>query len=451
MRREYGKSEECKCHIEYEVEGGRLLDFIRRSPSPFHVVSNIKERLLEKGFQELKEHELWDMTEGGNYFVTRNESSLMAFRIPGKDFQGFQIIASHSDSPSFKIKENASMESEKRYTKLNVERYGGMLCAPWFDRPLSVAGRIMVRQEGKICSKLVNIDRDLLLIPSLAIHMNREANEGYKYNIQTDLLPLLGDERAKDRFMELVAEEAGVRPEDIIADDLFLYNRQAGTIWGANKEYLSSPKLDDLECVWTSLEGFVRSEGSENVCVFCTFDNEEVGSVTKQGAASTFLKDTLLRINWGMDRNEEQYYTALASSFMISADGAHAVHPNKGEKTDPVNRPYLNGGIVLKYSANQKYTTDAVSAAVMKTICEKAEIPVQVFVNRSDMAGGSTLGNLSNTQVAVNTADIGVAQLAMHSSYETSGVKDVRYLVRLAEEFYSSTISVDADGGYDIG
>ena len=435
----------------YEEKAEQLLRFIEKSPSCFHVVANMRQELLENGYEELLESRPWELREGGKYFVTRNGSSLIAFRIPEKDFAGFHIMASHGDSPTFKVKEHAEMVADRKYTRLNVEKYGGMLCAPWFDRPLSVAGRVMVKNENRIFTKLVSVDRDLLLIPNLAIHMNREANEGYKYNAQVDMLPLFGDGTAEGSFMKIIAEAAGVKEEDIIGSDLFLYNRQRGCIWGANEEFISSSRLDDLECAFSSLQGFLQAKKSTNmVSVHCVLDNEEVGSGTKQGAASTFLKDTLQRINYGMGRTEEEYHTALASSFMISADNAHAVHPNQSDKADPTNRPYLNGGIVMKHSANQKYTTDAVSAAILRMICERAEVPVQTFVNRSDMPGGSTLGNISNTQVALNTVDIGVAQLAMHSPYETAGVKDVSYLVRMAEEFFGSEIVTNKDGDYQI-
>ena len=428
---------------------GRMLDFIDESPTCFHVVDNLKIRLLSEGYVELKESEEWKLNpltngkktspKAGKYFVTRNDSSIISFRIPRKDFKGFYMIASHSDSPSFKIKENPEMEVPGAYVKLNVEKYGGMLCAEWFDRPLSVAGRLIIRdKKNTVSSRLVNVDRDLLMLPALAIHMNREANDGYKYNAQKDMLPIFGDADAKDKFFEVVADAAGVKKEDILGHDLFLYNRVKPTVWGASMEYIGSSRLDDQECVYTTFEGFLNAADSDNVAVHCVFDNEEVGSGTKQGAASTFLKDTLTRINDCLGRTAEQYFTAVAQSFMISADNAHAVHPNNTDKADPVNRPVMNKGVVIKYNANQKYTTDAVSAANFKLMCEKAGVPYQSFTNRSDMPGGSTLGNISTTQVAVNTVDIGLAQLAMHSPYETAGSLDPQYLAAVSKVFYES-------------
>jgi aspartyl aminopeptidase len=414
----------------------RMLTFIDESPSCFHVVNNLKERLKKEGFKELKETESWKLS-AGKYFVTRNDSSIISFKIPKKDFKGFNMIASHSDSPSFKIKENPEIAAAGAYIKLNVEKYGGMLCAEWFDRPLSVAGRVIAADKKKgVVSKLVYVDRDLLMIPALAIHMNREANDGYKYNAQVDMLPIFGDASSKDKFFEIIAKAAGVRKEDILGHDLFLCNRVKPTVWGADGEFIGSARLDDQECVYTTFEGFLNAKETDYCSVHCVFDNEEVGSTTKQGAASTFLKDTLTRINYSLGRDLEQYHTAVANSFMISADNAHAVHPNYAEKADPVNRPVMNGGIVIKFNANQKYTTDAVSAARFKQLCNKAGVPFQTFTNRSDMAGGSTLGNISTEQVAVSTVDIGLAQLAMHSPYETAGSKDPEYMALVSQTFY---------------
>ena len=420
-----------------------LLKFIEKSPSAFHVIDNMKEELLNAGFEELKENVRWNIKKGGSYFVTRNDSSVIAFRIPEGEYRAFNIMASHSDSPSFKIKENPEIKVDNKYVKLNVEKYGGMIMAPWFDRPLSAAGRIIVKDNSTIKSVNVDIDRDLFVIPNLAIHMNREANDGYKYNPAKDMLPLFSGEDMDVTFMDIIAEKAKVNKEDIIATDIFLYNRQKYSIWGANNEFMSCTKLDDLQCAYSSLKGIINSRNNSAVTVHAVLDNEEVGSGTKQGAASTFLKDTLTRINSALGKDEEDYKVALASSFMVSADNAHAVHPNHSDKSDQTNRPYVNGGVVIKHSANQKYTTDAVSCAVMKMICDKADVPVQMFHNRSDMLGGSTLGNISNTQVALNTVDIGVAQLAMHSPYETGGIKDTYYLIKAAETFFGSEIIIN--------
>lgn len=415
----------------------KLLDFIEKSPTAFQAVDEMQKRLTENGFEVLSEKEYWKLVPGGKYLVTRNNSALIAFCIPEKESRVFHIMASHSDSPSFKIKENPEIKVDNSYVKLNVEKYGGMLMAPWFDRPLSVAGRVIIRRNGGLKEKLINIKRDLVMIPNLAIHMNREANNGVAYNPQKDLQPLFAAGNTDRTLLEIIAEQTGVKKEDIISHDLFLYNRMPGTIWGADKEFVSSARLDDLQCAFASMEGLLRAQNHGSIAVHCVMDNEEVGSGTKQGAASTFLKDTLLRINMGLGRTYEEYLMTLAGSFMVSADNAHALHPNYTDKTDPTNHPVLNKGIVIKFNANQKYCTDAVSAAIFKELCIKAGVPYQTFVNRSDIAGGSTLGNISNTQVPMNTVDIGLPQLAMHSPYETAGVKDTEYLVRAAEELFA--------------
>lgn len=415
----------------------KLLDFIEKSPTAFQAVDEIQKRLTENGFEVLSEKEYWKLVPGGKYLVTRNNSALIAFCIPEKESRVFHIMASHSDSPSFKIKENPEIKVDNSYVKLNVEKYGGMLMAPWFDRPLSVAGRVIICRNDGLEEKLVDIKRDLVMIPNLAIHMNREANNGVAYNLQKDLQPLFAAGNTDRTLLEIIAEQTGVKKEDIISHDLFLYNRMPGTIWGADKEFVSSARLDDLQCAFASMEGLLRAQNHGSIAVHCVMDNEEVGSGTKQGAASTFLKDTLLRINMGLGRTYEEYLMTLAGSFMVSADNAHALHPNYTDKTDPTNHPVLNKGIVIKFNANQKYCTDAVSAAIFKELCTKAGVPYQTFVNRSDIAGGSTLGNISNTQVPMNTVDIGLPQLAMHSPYETAGVKDTEYLVRAAEELFA--------------
>ncbi len=420
----------------------KMLEFIEKSPCCYQVVENMAAELEAAGYTLLKENQKWELLAGGKYYVDRNGSSLIAFTLPHREMQGFHIVASHSDSPCFKIKENAEMTVEDRYVKLNVEKYGGMILSTWLDRPLSAAGRVIVsdrQSPGRFMAPVVKnvvVEKDLFIIPNVAIHMNREINKGIEYNVQTDMLPLCGGAENRGAFRRLIAQAAGVEEEDILGSDLFLYNREKGRIFGAAGEFICAPRLDDLECVYLSLQGMLHALPEKYGNVLAVFDNEEVGSSTRQGAASTFLKDTLQRICSALHINEEGYCRLLADSFMISADNAHAVHPNHPEKADPTNRPYLNGGIVIKYHGSQKYTTDGVSAAAMKDICRQADVPWQTYANRSDIAGGSTLGNLSAVQVPVSTVDIGLPQLAMHSSYETAGALDVEYMRKAMECFY---------------
>ena len=424
--------------------------FIENSPSCFHAIKTITEELKNEGFVEIKEKDTWQIEQGKKYYVTRNLSSVIAFKIPQNDFKSFNIVASHSDSPTFKIKANAEIEVKNKYVKLNTEKYGGMICSTWFDRPLSIAGRILVKENNAVKTHLVNIDKDLVIIPNLAIHMNREVNDGYTYNAQIDMLPLYGDNSSKGSLMKTIAKEAEVEEESILDTDLFLYNRMNGTKIGSNEEYISSPRLDDLECAFTSLSAFLSENTSNSASVYCVFDNEEVGSGTKQGADSTFLYDVLRRINISLGKTEEDYYRLISSSFMVSADNAHALHPNYTDKSDLTNKVYMNDGIVIKYNANQKYTTDAVSASIFKTICDSVDVPYQTFTNRSDILGGSTLGNISNAHVSLNTIDIVLAQLAMHSTYETAGSKDVTYMIDAIKAFYNTSIEQVEDGQYIV-
>ena len=432
-----------------------ILSRIDKSPTAFQVVENAKSMLDSQGFTCLKESEVWKLEAGGKYYVTRNDSSIIAFTIPKQDYKGFRIIASHSDSPCPKLKEDYEMD-RCGYVRLNVEKYGGMLLAPWFDRPLSVAGRILVRDEKEdsgIRSIIVNLDKDLAVIPSLAIHMNRDANSGYSYSFQKDMLPIVSmtgnsEKDKKSSILSLIAQASGVEVNSILGNDLFLYIREKGTVWGTHDEFIGSSRLDDQECVWCTLDGFLDAakndkldyadETSEYVKLLCVFDNEEVGSRTKQGADSDFLENLISRINDNLGRSREDYYTAYANSFMISADNAHALHPAHTEKYDPVQAPKINEGIVLKFSARQSYTTDAVSAAFVKKLCEDRNIPYQIFVNHSDEPGGSTLGNISNSHVSINTADIGLPQLAMHSAYEIAGVDDIDSLREFAKMFFNA-------------
>ena len=421
----------------------RMLSFIGDSPSCFHVIANLKEKLDKAGFQCLDEKSAWNICAGGRYYVIRNDSSMIAFRMPEGKPKGFHMAASHSDSPTFKIKECPEIASEKHYVSLNTDKYGGMILSTWLDRPLSAAGRLAVldrASDGRILTKLVNIDRDIMVIPNVAIHMNRDMNKGVEYNPQTDMLPLYAEyagsaEDMKDMLKAEIAENAGVDVRDILGYDLFLYVRETGRILGKNGEFVLSPKLDDLQCVYASMEAFAESSPKDYISMCAVFDNEEVGSGTRQGADSTFLDDVVSGIcdamGWRSDARR-----IIANSFMISADNAHAVHPNHPEKADPTNRPYLNGGIVIKYHGNMKYTTDAVSGAVIKNLCRKADVPYQTYANRSDILGGSTLGNISIAHISVPTADIGLPQLAMHSAVETGGSRDTEYAVKFFKTFF---------------
>ena len=426
-----------------------LFDFIDASPTAFHAVANICSELEAAGFDRLEEGSSWALVPGRGYFVTRNMSSVIAFRLPEGGADSYRIIAAHSDSPTFKIKENAELSVRGKYVKLNVERYGGMLFSTWFDRPLSVAGRVVVRTERGIEARLIDIDRDMLVIPNVAIHMNREINDGFKYNAQTDLMPLMGSDAVKDGFKNAVAEAAGVCGDDILGCDLYLYPRIKGRVIGAADEYVLSPRLDDLECAWSGLAAFKAADAPANgVNMLCVFDNEEVGSGTKQGADSTFLYDVLDRISIALGQTGDEKYRALAASFMLSADNAHAVHPNHPEKTDETNCTFMNEGVVIKFNANQRYTTDAVSSAFFHRILKDNGIPCQHFANRSDSPGGSTLGNISGSHVSINTLDIGLAQLAMHSACETAGARDLDYMVNAMTAFYNTRVSTRRDGEY---
>lgn len=425
---------------EYMKCAREVLDFIEKSPSCFHAVANVKEMLQEQGFTEVKEAQKWELVPGEGYYVTRNDSALIAFRLPEKPARGFHMTAAHSDSPTFKIKELPEMTVEEHYVKLNTEKYGGMILSTWLDRALSVAGRVVVREGRELVTKLVNVDKDLLVIPNVAIHMNREMNQGVAYNPQCDMLPLFADcseGKKKNAFMKRIAKAAGVKVEDILSHDLFLYPREKGRVLGENGEFLLSPRLDDLQCVFAESRAFCESRPEEYINVCAVFDNEEVGSGTKQGADSTFLEDTLYRIAEGLGLEKGDYLRMIAESFLISADNAHAVHPNHPEKADPTNRPYVNGGIVIKFHGSLKYATDAVSAAKLKDLCEEAHVPYQTYANRSDIAGGSTLGNISTAHVSVSSVDIGLPQLAMHSAVETAGAKDTFYAVEMMKKFFA--------------
>ncbi len=419
-----------------------LKKFLDSAHSVYHAVAALEEQLKAAGYTRLSEADAWDLIPGGKYYLTRGGSALLAFRIPEGECKGFLMSASHADRPCFKVKENGVLSGA--YTRLAVERYGGMLIAPWLDRPLSVAGRVLVETETGVESRLVDIDRDLLLIPNVAIHMNRSANEGYKWNPATDTVPLLGSKEAAEKFWQLVEEQAGGK---ILGHDLYLYVRQKAAVWGLDETFISSAALDDLECVWGCTQGFLNGKETANIPVLCVFDSEEVGSSSYQGAASDLLQSTLSRICKALNIEERR---TLAQSFMVSADNAHALHPNHPELADAANAPVMGGGIVLKFNANQRYTTDGVSTAIFRKICARAGVPVQTYCNRADIAGGSTLGNISLSQVAVPSVDIGLAQLAMHSCYETAGVKDVAYLADAMAAYYAAELTMTGDGTYQI-
>ena len=414
----------------------QFLNFAEQSPTAFHAVANLKEDLIRAGFRELEERKPWLVDDGGKYFVVRNDSAVIAFSVPRSGFASFRIAAAHGDSPAFKLKPRFEDLREGAYVRVNVEKYGGMIMSTWLDRPLSVAGRLVVRQGDGAAVRLVNLDRDALLIPNMPIHFNREVNDGYKWNPQVDLMPLYGEGDAEGKLMRELAEGAGVKPEDVLAHDLFLYSRQPGSVWGAEDAFFSCGRIDDLECAWGCMTAFLRSEARDAVHVCAVFNNEEVGSLSRQGADSNFLYDTLTRLGYALGASDGEIRAAMADGFMVSADNAHAVHPNHPEKYDAQNRVYMNKGVVIKHNANQKYTTDAVSDAAFSLVCEKAGVPVQHFSNRSDLPGGSTLGNLSNSHVSMNTVDIGLAQLAMHSACETAGTRDLDYLLRAMEAFW---------------
>ena len=390
----------------------------------------VRDILLKAGFAELLESRKWALEPGKDYFVCRNGSSIIAFRMGDQlENYSFNVAAAHTDSPCFRIKENAEIHMGRKYTKLNTEGYGGMICATWMDRPLSVAGRVLVQENGAIVSRLVALDRDLLMIPSVAIHMNREVNDKASFNKQVDMLPVLGGACEEGALKKLIAEELKVSEEQILGSDLFLYVREKATVWGCNEEFISCGRLDDQQCVYGILKGLLTAKNARSIGVAAFFDNEEVGSGTKQGAASTFLYDVLHRIAQSLGGNDEDFHRAVASSFMVSADNAHAV---------------------LLTCVGQKYTSDGMSVAAARELAARAGVPLQYFANRSDKVGGSTLGNLAMAQVSMNCVDIGLPQLAMHSCYETAGAEDTLSLIKLMQELYSSHFEETAFGTLSI-
>ena len=421
-----------------------LFRFLDAGVSAFHSTAAAAAILEAEGYVNCPESAAWELAPGGKYYTTRNGSAVLAWRMPKGELTGWHAAASHSDSPTWRIKQFDT--EDKVFAKAEVEGYGGMICSTWMDRPLSVAGRVLIKENNAITSRLLTLDRDLLMIPSVAIHMDREVNDKASYNKQVDMLPLLGGAAEEGVLKKLIAAELQVAEEQILGSDLFLCIREKAAVWGCNEEFISSGRLDDQQCVFGILKGLLQGRSAESVNVAAFFDNEEVGSGTKQGAASTFLYDVLHRIAQNVCPSDEDFHRAVASSFMFSADNAHAVHPNHPEYTDVNNCTYMNEGVVVKVHAGQKYTSDGMSMAVAKELAARAGVPLQYFANRSDKVGGSTLGNLAMAQVSMNCVDIGLPQLAMHSCYETAGARDTVSLIRLMEEFYASHFEETASG-----
>lgn len=422
-----------------------LIDFIYQSPTSFHAVSKTSNILERNGFERLNLSEIWYLKRNSKYYITSNNSALIAF-VTGNgslNKNGFRIVASHVDSPGFRIKPEPEIVQLKKYLKINTEVYGGPILNTWMDRPLAIAGRISCRTDNPLQprTELVNINEPLLTIPNLAIHLNRDVNKGVELNRQKHLLPLLsmvGDEFNKDNYLlSLISEKSGFNINEILDFDLYLYEYEQGKTTGVNNEFISSGRLDDLSMVYSSILSLIESEKNSSTRVIALFDNEEIGSMTKQGADSPLLINTLERLAISLGYTREDYFCAIANSFMISADMAHAVHPNCIEKHDPTNKNYLNHGPVIKISANQKYTSDSDSIAVCKELCNNAGIPYQTFVNRSDERGGSTIGPVSASQLPLRSVDIGNPLLAMHSIRELAGTKDYLNIIKLFKVFYN--------------
>ena len=436
----------------------QLFAYIDACPTAFHTVAHTADMLEDAGYTRLSETENWVLRPGNGYFVTRNGSSLIAFRVPEEDFPCFMIAAAHGDAPTFKLKENAELR-DKNYVRLSTEKYGGMLCATWMDRPLGMAGRAIVRTPNGLETRVIDLGHDQdgnrvtnAIIPSVAIHMNRAANENASYNPAIDMVPLAGMAADTNELRDRVALAADADPEDLLTFDLYLYTPQFGAEWDG---LIAAPRLDDLQCAFACVTGFLNSEDEEErngrgMPVLCLFDNEEVGSQTRQGAASTFLSDVLVRVSDNRGLTREEYLSRLASSLMLSCDNGHAVHPNHPEFADKNHSVKPGGGVVIKYNASQRYTSDAVTAGLFRLICEEADVPVQVYTNRADMPGGSTLGNISGTQVSVPTVDIGLAQLAMHSALETAGAADTTYMVQALTAFFRRSLTMSGDGCYAV-
>ena len=426
-----------------------LVEFLQESVTPFHAAATAESWLAAAGFTRLEEADYWNLEPGKGYYITRNGSAVIAWRVPQHAIGGWRIAASHSDSPCWKIK--ADMPENEGCRRLSVEGYGGMIMPSWLDRPLTVAGRLLVRTERGIESRLVCPDRALACIPNLCIHFNHDLNNGMKYNPQVDLQPIFGGKGGN--LKEVLAAEAGVKAEDILDADLVLATREKAVRMGLNGEYFMSGRIDDLECAYTTLWGFLQGRGEEEGRgdIWVMFDNEEVGSSSRQGAQGTLMADVLARIEESMGVSREQSICARTNSLVLSADNGHATHPNHPEKSDPANPVVMGGGVLLKYNARQTYTTSGFTGAAFTAICEKAGVPVQVFANRADVPGGSTLGNLLGHQILMPMVDIGLGQLAMHSAMETASCADAEYMAKAVAEYYNTPIFQPKDGEWKLG
>ena len=422
-----------------------LIDFLYKSPTAHHSVKTIRERLELNGFNEVKESDKWNLQKDGKYYVIKNDSALIAFTIGNGDIEedGFKLIGAHTDSPGFRIKPNPQMISEGKYVKLNTEVYGGPILYTWFDRPLGIAGKVTLKGSSPLKPevKLVNINKPLLIIPSLAIHMNRSVNEGLNINKQKDTLPLLSlinEKFEKDGYLlKILAEELKVDTSDILGFDLGLYEIEKGAIIGLNEEFISAGRLDDMWMVYAGIQALIESKPNKSTKVMVCMDNEEIGSLTAQGANSALLLNILERITLALGKDREGLHRALANSLMISADLAHAVHPNLEEKHDPTNRPVLGKGPVLKTAASGSYSTDSYNAAIFEGLCNSAEVPYQKFFNRSDVRGGTTIGPITSSLLTIPVMDMGAPLLSMHSIRELAAVKDNVYTIKLFTQFYN--------------
>ena len=421
-----------------------MLDFIYKSPTQFNAVEVSAEMLEKNGFEKLNPKENWKLEVGKKYYTTKNSSALVAFKVNSDEVEkeGFRIIGSHTDSPGFRIKPNAEMESCGAYLKLNTEGYGGMILSTWLDRPLAMAGRVFLRGENpfKPVEKIVNINKPVCIIPNLAIHMNRSINDGYKYNKQTDMLPLVGlinEQLEKDNYMvKLLASELNVEIEEIIDFDIFLYEYEKGCFTGANEEFISTGRLDNLSMYYSSVEALLDSDSKSGISIAVGFDNEEVGSATKQGADSNMLLNILERICISLGKDRQQFFEAIENSFIISSDLAHAVHPNINSMADPTNRPVMGKGPVIKVHAGQAYTSDGYSISVYKEICRECGVEYQEFVNKSDQRGGSTIGPISSTHIDIPSVDVGAPILSMHSIRELGCSEDFYNTYKTFMKFY---------------